>query len=79
MLERRRYVVRLYGKGGHLTGILEDARTGAENPFRNARELVSLLCKAGLPSPQSMPPRGGTCTTDLRLGAPQTKRGVNKR
>lgn len=79
MLQRRRYVVRLYGKCGHLTGILEDARTGAENLFRNACELVSLLCKAGLPCPQSKPATCRTYSTELRRGAPQTKRRVNKR
>jgi hypothetical protein len=79
MLERRRYVVRLYGNGTHVTGILEDARTGAQNTFRDADELVSLLGKAGLTSSQSVPPKGGTRTTDLRRNAPQTKRGVKKR
>ena len=79
MLERRRYVVRLYGEGSHLTGILEDARTGAENPFRDALELVSLLRKAELPSPQPVPPRGRACTADLGRGAPQTKRRAKKR
>lgn len=68
MQTQRRYVVRLYVKGRGLTGILEDAHTGAEIPFRNARELVSLFCKAGMPSSQPALPTSGVLVTDLSAG-----------
>jgi len=66
MTAQRRYIVRLQ-EGDRVAGVLENARTGAETPFRNARQLLSLLSdrrplssEAALParSPSVNKPRG---------------------
>lgn len=78
MLTQRRYVVRLYGKGRFLAGILEDARTGAEKPFNGARELVSLLRTPGVPSSASLQPKGDLPNPDLVASNRKLKHSIRK-
>jgi hypothetical protein len=78
MVERRRYLVRLYGKSGQLVGIVEDVRTGAENPFRDARELVSLLRRAEAPTDQSLRDRRKSGIEKTRQRAPRVRRKKSK-
>jgi hypothetical protein len=78
MPTQRRYVVRLYEKGRYLAGILEDARTGAENPFNGARELVSLLRTPPVPSSASLQPRGELHNAEILEGKRQSKRRIRK-
>lgn len=74
----RRFVVRLRCEGRKLAGVLEDARTGAESPFANSRELVSLLVRLGSVSFRTGPPRGGLSTTNPRWDAHHPRRRSSK-
>lgn len=65
MLEPRRYLVRLHGRHP-LNGILEDARTGGEQTFRNARELLTLLRRGDFPPSEAPSPTGGESTNTRR-------------
>ena len=78
MQTHRRYVVRLYCEGRSLDGVLEDARTGIERPFKDVRELVSLLRQSALTSSQSTPPKGGPSIKNLRGDTPKSKRKATK-
>ena len=78
MPTQQRYVVRLYGKGRFLAGILEDARTGAEKPFKGARELVSLLRTRRVPASSSLQPKGGLPNTEFFDGDRKSRRRIQK-
>ena len=44
MAQPRRYIVRVYRQGFRaLSGVVQDAATQGERPFRDARELIELL------------------------------------
>jgi len=75
MLLSRRFLVRIYSKDRNcLSGILEDARTGRETSFRNARELISLLQSNGSDSSTSPLPGGKSPERTLRRDTRQRRR-----
>ena len=78
MQTARRYVIRLRSNARRLAGVLEDARTGAENPFKNAWEFVSLLYYFSTTSSDSVLSRGSSSITALRRDVPYSDRRIKK-
>ncbi len=78
MPTHQRSVVLLYGKGRYLAVILKHARTGAEKPFKGARELVSLLRMRRVPSSSSLQPKGGLPNTEFFDGDRKSRRRIRK-